>query len=196
MSVRMNPISFVPNSGPNYKLYYLIPISFIYLFYRLGGRVLLVLALIGLIGVISRHSTGESVYGPNGKEEPELSSEREIRRMGSLFFRHKVPSQYSAESWLEMVNEGNLRSKFWGVTIGVISVFELSVSVLYVIAVYLLVTNLFVIDFIGGILLFALIGLLVHRTIRLILPNISQIDDIPPIDEELQTIVERFSHTL
>jgi len=67
---------------------------------------------------------------------------------------------------------------------------------LYVIAVYLLVSNLLVIDFVGGVLLFALVGLVVHGTIRLILPNISQIDNIPSIDQELQTIVEGFSHTL
>jgi len=192
----MNPISFVPDSGPNYKLYYLVPASFIYLFYHLGGQYLLVLGLIGLIGVITRHSVGESVYGPDAKEENDLSSEREIRRIGTLLFRDKVPAKYSANSWWEMVNEGTLQSTFWGLAIGLLSVFQFSVAILYLFAVYLLVANLLVIDFIGGILLFGLIGLVVHGFIRLILPNISQMDDIPQIDQELQTIVEGFSHTL
>lgn len=192
----MNPISFVPNSGHNYKLYYLIPVSFIYLFYQLGGWVLLVLALIGLIGVTSRHSAAESVYGPDGREKAELSSEQEIRRIGTLLYKDKVPAEYSADSWLEMVNEGTLQSKSWGVAIGVLSVFQFAVSILYIIAVYLLFTNLLVIDFVGGILLFALVGLVVHGTIRQILPNVSQIDNTQPIDPELQTIVEGFSYTL
>lgn len=113
MSVKMNPISFVPSSGHNYKLYYLIPVSFVYLFYQLGERVLLIFALIGLIGVISRHATAESVYGPDGRDEAKLSSKQEIRRIGALLFRDKVPATYSADSWLEMVNEGTLQSKFW-----------------------------------------------------------------------------------
>lgn len=192
----MDLTSLVPDSGHNYKLYYLIPVSFIYLFYQLGREILLVLALIGLIGVISRHSTSESVYGSNGKTEADLSTEQEIRRVGALLYKDKVPAKYSADSWLEMVQEGTLQSTYWGVVMGVISVFQFAVSVLYIIAVYLLVTNLLVIDYIGGILLFALIGLVVHGAIRLILPDISQIDDIPPIDQELQTIVGGFSHTL
>jgi len=196
MYAKMNPISFVPDSGPNYKLYYLVPVSFVYLFYQLGGRILLLLALIGLIGVTSRHSTAESLYGPNGREEADLSSEREIRRVGTLLFRDKVPAKYSANSWSEMFNEGTLQSTLWGVVIGVLSLFQFAVSVLYVIAVYLLVINLLVIDFIGGILLFSLIGLMVHGTIRLVLPNISQIDDFPTVDQELQTIVEGISYTL
>jgi len=192
----MNPISFVPDSGPNYKLYYLIPASFVYLFYQLGERMLLVFALIGLIGVISRHSTAESVYGPDGNEEAELSSEREIKRMGTLLYRDKVPVKYSADSWIEMANEGTLQSTIWIGVIAVLAVFQFAVSILYVIAVYFLITNLLVIDFVGGILLFALVGLVVHGALRLILPNISQIDDISQIDQELQTIVEGFCHTL
>jgi len=94
------------------------------------------------------------------------------------------------------VQRGDSAVHIWGVAIGVLSVFQFAVSVLYVIAVYLLVSNLLVIDFVGGVLLFALVGLVVHGTIRLILPNISQIDNIPSIDQELQTIVEGFSHTL
>ncbi|CDK38524.1 hypothetical protein [Halorubrum sp. AJ67] len=192
----MDLTSLVPDSGPNYKLYYLIPASFIYLFYQLGREILLVPALIGLIGVISRHSTSESLYGPDGKKEANLSSQREIHRVGALVYRNKVPAKYSADSWLEMAQEGTFQSTYWAIVMGVIFVFQFSVSVLYIIAVYLLFTNLLVIDYIGGVLLFALVGLVVHGAIRLILPDISDIDDIPSIDQELRTVVEGFSHTL
>lgn len=67
-------------------MYYLVPISLVYLFSQFGDQTY-PLSLIVLIGAASRHSEGEAIYGPDGDEIVESSHEEKIRRIGTLIFR-------------------------------------------------------------------------------------------------------------
>ncbi|WP_276299369.1 hypothetical protein [Halorussus lipolyticus] len=193
----MNPISLLPKSGTNFKLYYLVPISFVYMFSQFGNQTYLLLSLVALIGAASRHVEGEAIYGPGGEEIAELSREEKIRRIGTLLFRDKKPYGYSATSWSEIIEEARLNSKLWGVLVIILALFQGTLSILYLFAVYEFYLHRFEIDFIGGVLLFSLIALVVYGGLKNIWPNASHMDeDIPEIDPELQDIVEKFMYML
>lgn len=157
----------------------------------------MLLSLVALIGASSRHAEGEALYGPEGEEIAELSREEKIRRTGTLLFRDKKPYTYSATSWNEMLKEGNLDSKIWGAIVVILGVFQGALSALYLFAVYEFYNHRFEIDFIGGLLLFALIALAVNGVTRSLWPNASRMDqDIPEIDPELRDIAERYMYML
>ena len=193
----MNPISLLPNSGTNFKLYYLVPVSFVYLFAQFGNQTYLILSFVALIGAASRQAEGEAIYGPEGEEAAELSREEEIRRVGTLLFKDKKPYAYSATSWTEMLEEGNLESKRWGAIVLILGLFQGAFAILYVVAVYEFYAHRFEIELIGGLLLFSLVALAVNGVTRNLWPNASRMDeDIPDIDPELQDIAEKFMYML
>ncbi|WP_152423081.1 hypothetical protein [Natrinema versiforme] len=185
----MNPIPLIPQSEANYKLYYIVPLVFVYIFHQIGGGYNLVFALIALLGAASRHGIGEALYGPGGEEKSELSEVKEIRRLGTLIHRDKEPSEYSANSSREMLEEGEMQSKFWVAIVAALGIFQFLFSVMFLIAVYSLYRYRFELDFVGGVLLFTLVALIVYGVIRELLPDISQIDKF---DHEIQELSEDF----
>jgi len=193
----MNPISLLPQAGWNYKLYYLVPVSFVYVFSITNAQVHLIFALIALIGAASRHSMGEAMYGPGGEEERELDPLKRIQRTGTVIFRDKAPSAYSATSYQEMVQEGNLSSKYWGGFLLVNVLFQASLSVMYVGALYFLFTYRSEIGFVGGVILFSLVALFVYGLLAVFWPDVHRIhDDFPSVDPALQNIVNGFVYSL
>ncbi|QLG62210.1 hypothetical protein [Halorarum salinum] len=193
----MNPISLIPRSGANYELYYIIPVSFVFLFSQRGKGIYLLLAMVALLGAASRHSAGEAMYGPGGEEKRELSDEGVIQRVGTMLHRDKPPHKYSATSSQEMLEEGNLHSKRWGVIVAVLSLFQLLLTPMYIIAVYSLYIHLFEIGFIGAILLFALVALVIYGAMEALWPNASNLNrEFPNMDPELHDILENFAFML
>jgi len=193
----VNPVSLLPKSGSNFRLYYLVPISFIYLFSQIGGQIYLLLSLIALIGATSRQSQGEALYGPQGQEKPELDEKEKLRRIGTLIYRDKKPFQYSATSPGEVLKEGSFQSIIWAVVFVLLSLFQISLSFLYLFAVYELYSYRFELDFLGAVLLFGLVALVVNGVMRFLWPNVSRMDEeAPEIDPELDDIAERFIHML
>lgn len=193
----MNPISLVPQSGSNFKLYYLVPVSFVYLFAQFGNQFYLLFSLVALIGAIGRHAQGEALFGPEEHEKAELSKEDQIRRSGTLLYRDKVPSGYSATTWTELYEEGEFRSNIWAGIMIVLTLFQGSLSVLYLFAVHDLYIHRFEIDFVGALLLFSLAALVINGAVRTILPNVSQMEQgIQDIDSELKENLQGFMFTL
>lgn len=193
----MNPTSLLPQSGTNFKLYYLVPLSFVYLFSQFGDQLYLLFALIALIGAASRHSEGEAIYGPGGEEKTQISHEEKIRRIGTLIYKDKKPFGYSASSTEEIIKEGEFDSKLWGVTVGILFLFQIALSILYLVAIYNLAVHRFEINFLGAVLLFSLSALPIYRVLKYIWPNASQMDeDIPEFDPEFKDVIDGFVYML
>lgn len=193
----MDPTSLLPQWKENFQLYYLVPISFVYLYTLLGAQTYLLYALIALFGAAARHASGEAMYGPGAEAIDEIDHEEEIHRRGTILFRDKKPFAYSASSFRELYEEGQFQSKAWGVIITAISILEFLFAPMYIFAFYELFTHRKRLEFIGALLLFALSALLIYGLIRELLPNAHELSqERPSIDPELRDMVLGFLYTL
>lgn len=192
----MDEVPLLPDARRNYRLYYLIPLSFVYLFVETGSQVHVLFFVAAIIGATSRHASEEAIYGPNMIEKGGLTSVQEIRRTGTLIFRDKLPHQYTATSPVEMVQEGTLPSRIWGVVMVSLGVFQLGLSVLYLVAIYFLYQNLGSIGFLGGVLLFSLIALVAYGIMSALWPDTRNLDFGGKVDDELQSIIRGFRQNL
>jgi hypothetical protein len=192
----MDEIPLLPDAKRNYRLYYLIPLSFVYLFVETGSQVHLLFFGAAIIGATSRHASGEAIYGPHMEEKGELTSVEKVRRTGTLIFRDKLPHQYNATSSIEMVQEGTLASRIWGAVLIILGVFQLGLSILYLVAIYFLYQNLASIGFLGGVLLFSLIALVVYGVMSSLWPDARKFDYGGKVDDDLQSIIQGFRQNL
>lgn len=193
----MDPTPLLPNAGTNHKLFYIVPLSFLYLYSLLGDSVYLVLTMIALMGAICRHTTGESIYGPRGEEKRELDSEDEIRRTGTFLFRDKAPHQYVATTYKELVQEGEFRSRNWFVVLIIIALFQIAFFVLYPFAIVELYFNREELNFIGLVLLFSMISLPIYGFLKFLLPDASDAHlDMPNMDPRFEEVFEGLTFSL
>ena len=75
-----------PSVWVEFRLYYLVPVSFTYLFAQFGNQFYLLFSLVELIGAISQHAQREALFGREEQEKAELSKEDQIRRVGTLLY--------------------------------------------------------------------------------------------------------------
>jgi len=192
----MEEIPLLPDAKRNYRLYYLIPLSFVYLYVETGLQIQIYLSVVATVGAVSRHASEEAIFGPNMQEKGELGEIQQIRRVGTLIFKDKLPHEYRATTSAEMVQEGELVSRFWGGIIGVLALFQVALPVLYLVAIYFLYQNLPSFGIAGGILLFSLTALVVYGFISTIYPNAQELDFGQKIDNDFSDVINGFRQNL
>ncbi len=192
----MDPTTFIPDSQERFKLYYLIPISYVYLFTLLDEQLYLWLSLIAVVGATTRHTSEEAIFGPRFEDQRELSKIAEIRRFGTVFFRDKPPHEYSAESAGEVIQEGEFRSRRWFLQVTVLYIFHVSLFFLYLYAIWTLFQNLQSLDFLGVMVFFALIGFTAYLVTSEMWPDASQLHYQNDFDTEFVEVIQEFAKSL
>jgi len=192
----MDQFSLAPDPEQQFRLYYLIPIVYIYLFTLTQNQLFFWCSVIGIIGATIRHSSEEAIWGPGYEDRRSLTQEAEIKRWGTLIFADKPPHEYSAESRREVWEEGEFQSKTQIALLVILTVFQGSLIPLYLGSFYAYYTVWESIDFLGGLIGFTLLAYTVYWIFSQIWVDASQIHYQNQFDSEFSDIINGFAETL